>query len=187
MKIVALGYKKGSGKNTFSRFLQTYLQQVTPKLKIKEVSFAAKLKDISFQLFNWGGLERGVYYETHREEKEVVLPKLDLSPRDIWIQVGNKLREVKSSVWIDYALLNVQADLIIITDLGYINEAKRIKELDGQLIKIVRDDTVKATDSREIELDSWEYWDWIFTNNNSLSDFNETVEFFGNQLLEEML
>ena len=69
MKILAFGHRKSVGKSTASKFLTTHLRCEYPDLKIKEVSFAAKLKDISWQLFGWAGLQRGVYYETHYREK----------------------------------------------------------------------------------------------------------------------
>ena len=89
MKIIALGYKKGVGKDTFAKFMMTYLRCERPNLKIKQISFAAKLKDICYQLYSWAGLERGIYYESHRNFKEEILPQLFKSPRQIWIEVNS--------------------------------------------------------------------------------------------------
>ena len=184
MNIVAFGYKKGVGKDTAGRFLSTFLKIEAPQLLIKHVSFAAKLKDISYQLYNWGGLKRGIFYESHRELKEVVLPQLGLSPREIWINVGNKLREVYTNTWINFALFGVQADILIITDLRFINEAKAILEADGILVKINRLGLPQGTDPAEIDLDTWNKWNYTIDNNGSLQGLNVAIEEIARNLLK---
>jgi hypothetical protein len=176
MEIIAFGYKKGSGKNTIAKFLSTHIRCTHPGLKVTEVSFAAKVKDISYQLYGWLGLKRGIYYETHRDEKERPLELITLSPRQIWIGVGNKLREIYPDTWINYALNSVKGDIIIITDLGFINEAKAIRNQNGKLIKIIREGIPTGTDARETELDNWADWDSIIKNSGSLDNlYNESV------------
>lgn len=182
-KIVGFSYKKGVGKDTIAKFLSTYLRCEHPGLKIKQISFAAKLKDICYQLYGWAGLKRGIYYELRRDLKEVKLPGLDLSPREIWISIGNKLREVYTHTWIDFALKGVEADIIIITDVGFQNEALAIKRLDGYLFKLVRDGLPQGTDGRETELDSWHDWDMVIDNNGTLSDLNKVAEILGKEFL----
>ncbi len=101
MKIITFGYKKCVGKNTCATFLTIALKLKCTEAKITNVSFAEKLKDISYQLFSWAGLKEGLYYETHRVEKEQRLSgDMNLSPRDIWIGVGNALRTVYQNTWI---------------------------------------------------------------------------------------
>jgi hypothetical protein len=102
--IIGIGYKKGNGKNCLCTFLSTYLRCTYPKMKITEISFASKLKDIAFQLYGHFGVKRGIYYETHRDEKEQVLPIINKSPRQIYIELGNAIRSVYMPTWIDYAL-----------------------------------------------------------------------------------
>lgn len=176
--IIAFGYKKGVGKSTAGKFLNTYLKLEMPDLKVKHISFAAKLKDISFQLYKWAGLKRGIYYETHYQEKEVVLPKLGLSPREIWIGVGNKMREIYSDTWISFALYGVSADVLIITDLRFYNEAEAILSAGGIIIKINRPGLPQGTDPAEIDLDSYaDYkWNYIIDNSGTLQDLNSMIE-----------
>ena len=186
MQIVAFGNKKGVGKSTCGKFLATFLKIENPNLKIKQISFAAKLKDISFQLYGWAGLKRGVYYESHYELKEIVLPQLELSPRQIWIEVGNKMREVYENTWINFALFGINTDIIIITDLRFRNEAKAILRASGLIVKINRLGISQGTDPAEVELDSWpdRQWDCIIDNNSSLQDLHSTVEQIAKGLLE---
>jgi len=172
-KIITFGYKKGVGKSTAAKFLTTYLR--LQGNTTKSVSFASKLKDIAHQLYKWGGLQRGVYYETNYQEKEVVLPLIGKSPRQIWIELGNKVREIHPDTWIQCALQPNGIDYIIITDLRFPNEAKAIKEADGKLVKINRPNIPTGTDPAEIELDNWNDWDEVINNTGSLKDLNDIV------------
>lgn len=186
MKIIGLAYKKGVGKDTLANFLMTHLRCTQPGLKVKKISFAAKLKDVTYQLYSWAGLQRGIYYESHREEKEIILPKIGKSARQIWIAAGNKFREIYSDTWIDYALNGIKADIIIITDVRFINEAVSIQNTDGLLVKINRDGLIKGTDPAEVELDSWSAytdWDYEIDNNGTLKDLNAA----GVRLLEDLI
>lgn len=184
-KIIAFGYKKRAGKDTSAKFLDSFLKCERPGLKVKKVSFANKLKDVSYQLFGWAGLQPGIFYETEAGAriKEVVLPKIGMSPRDIWIRVGNKMREVHQDVWIDQALQGVSADILIITDLRFRNEANKIKALSGMICKIIRDGLVQGTDPAEIDLDEWSEWDFIIRNDGTLADLHDKIEIIGRDLL----
>lgn len=183
MQIIGLAYKKGVGKNTLAKFITTYLRCEAPQLNVKEVSFAAKLKDVAYQLYSWAGIQRGIYYEIRRDEKEVVLPQLEKSPRQIWIEIGNKMREVYQDTWIDFALKNIKADVLIITDVRFQNEAAAIRRVGGQLIKIERNNIPKGTDPAEIDLDSWMIWDAVVDNNSTLQDLNKEAEEIAEELL----
>ena len=184
MKIVGIGYKKGSGKDQFVSFMHTFIRCTEPGLCVKRVSFADKLKDISHQLYHWAGLEAGIYYETHRAKKEVSLPLIGKSPRQLWIEVGNKLREVYPGTWLDFALRGVVADILFIKDVRFINEAWAIREHGGTLIRIDRPGIPRGTDPAEVELDSWDDWDLIIKNSASLRCLNSMAEGFSRKLVD---
>lgn len=183
MKIVAIGYKKGRGKDSFANFSLNYLQSYC-NCQVRKVGFADKLKDVCHQLYSWAGLKRGVYYEEHYDEKEVVLPNMGVSPRDIWIGVGNQLRAFHEGTWIDYVVKSRrQADILLVKDLGFLNEALAIREAGGLLVKMVRDGEM-AADGRETELDVWDDWDAVIDNTGTLEQLNEfAVEFCKEKLL----
>ena len=186
--IVGIGYKKGSGKNTLAKLINTYLQRCCGKCVTKQVSFAEKVKDISYQLYSWANLKRGIHYESHYDEKEITLPLIGLSPRDIWIAVGNKMREIYPSTWVDYALKGIKANVILITDMGFHNEYQKIKESGGMCVKMIRNGLVLGTDARETELDSISnsHWDYVITNNGTISNLNIEAERIGNHILEKI-
>ncbi len=174
--IIAFGHQKSVGKSSASQFLDTYIRTAFPDLKVRNSAFAGKLKDIAFQLFSWAGLERGIYYETHYEEKEIVLPAIGKSPRDIWIEVGNKMREIDVDVWLKNALSCKDCDVIIISDLRFRNEANYIKDHGGILIKILRLGTLTGADKAEIDLFGYGDWDYYIENDGTLDDLNRNVE-----------
>ena len=184
--IVAFGYRKRAGKDTCAKFLDSYLRVARPGLKVKKVSFASKLKDISYQLYGHAGLQPGIYYETDAGAlvKEVVLPKLGKSPRQIWIEVGNKMREVYQDTWLDYALLGGgECDVKIITDLRFPNEGNKVLQLGGRCYCVDRDGLDVGTDAAETALNEWEGWYGRVENNKTLSDLCLKVEEIGRELL----
>jgi len=185
MKIVAFAYAKRVGKDTSARFLDSFLRVERPGLKVKKISFASKLKDISWQLYGWAGLQPGVYYETEAGEKikEVMIPKLGKSPRQTWIEVGNKMREVYRDTWLDYALLSPMVDIIIITDLRFQNEAERVCELGGRVYRIDRPGLIKGNDAAETALDEWDGWHGVIDNSGTLTDLNTKMEALGREIL----
>jgi hypothetical protein len=185
MKIIAFGHQKGVGKDTAARFLDTILRIKAPKLKVKHISFAGKLKDISFQLFGWAGIKPAVYYESHPECKEHIIPELNMSARDIWIDIGNKMREVYPTVWLDYALGGIKADVIIISDLRFVNEANAVRAAGGTLIKIVRPDLPRGTDLAETSLLDWEDWDQVIANGGTLEGLNKMMEKLAEGILSD--
>ena len=185
MKIIAFGHQKGVGKDTAAGFLNTLLRIAAPSLIIRHVSFAGKLKDIAHQLFGWGGLKPEVYYESHSEEKEFDLPVLGCTPRDLWIGVGNKMRDVRPSVWVDYALQSIKADIVIISDLRFQNEAIAVKKAGGMLVKIDRN-APRGTDAAEVDLLNWAFWDQIVYNNGTLDRLNSQMEILAQEILESI-
>lgn len=172
MQIVAIGYKKSRGKDSLANFIKDHLSIHCKGCKVKKIGFADKLKDVCYQLYGWAGLQRGVYYETHYEEKEIILPAIGMSPREIWIKVGNMLREVYGYTWIHYVTKNPQSvDVLLVKDLGFWNEAEEVRTSgdDNILVKMDREGPM-ASDGRETELDRWSDWDIIAANHGTLQD-----------------
>jgi hypothetical protein len=184
MKIIAFGHRKRTGKDTACRFLDTTLKIEAPKLKVKRVSFAAKLKDTCYQLYNWAGLQDAQYYETNPDAREKVLEKLGFSPREIWIQVGNKLREVYQNTWLDFALFGIKADIILISDLRFPNEASRVKEFGGMLIKINRLGAPRSDDPSDCALERWTNWDKVIYNDGALGLLNSEMDLLAEELIK---
>jgi hypothetical protein len=68
--------------------------------------------------------------------------------------------------------------MFLIPDLRYKNEAKRIKERGGILVRINRGNLPPIEDPShisEVDLDNWEDWDYVIDNNGSLEDFKQKI------------
>ena len=185
MKILALGHRKRTGKDTFARFLVTYLRTHTRNLNIQKAGFADKLKDICHQMFNWAGLMDGLYYDANPDQREMPLPKIGKTPREIWIAVGNEFRNVYEHVWIDYLLNKQNCDILIVTDLRYPNEFNRVKQLGGLCCKVVRPDLPITHDIADDALQNYEdnKWDHHIINDTDLNSLNRSAETIGQYVI----
>jgi len=180
-RIIAFGHRKRTGKDAAAKFLTTILKQNCPKLNIRKTSFAYKLKDICHQLYAWAGLREPVYYENHPEAREIKLPELNMSPREVWIKLGTPaIREaVFDSTWVEYCLrANEDADILIITDLRFPNEFQAVQKANGDCIKIIRESIPDTDDVADIALANMpdHKWDQVVHNNGSLEDLYNLME-----------
>lgn len=170
-QIIGFGHRRRTGKDASAKFLDTILRIERPKLKVVKVSFAAKLKETTYELFKWAGLERGIFYESEKGAllKEIVLPAIGMSPREIWIKVGNALRVVYADVWIDCALRNFpDASVVIVTDVRFPNEVAKIQALGGRVLKLVRPGEPMSDDVSDSALDECTMWDGYIQNDSDL-------------------
>lgn len=180
-RIIAFGHRKRTGKDAAAKFLTSILKQNCPKLNVRKTSFAWKLKDVCHQLYGWAGLREPVYYENHPEAREIKLTELDMSPREVWIQLGTPaIREtVFDGTWVQYCLrANTDADILIITDLRFPNEFQAVQEMNGDCIKITRECIPDSDDAADIALAhvSDRNWDQIIYNDGTLEELYNLME-----------
>jgi len=183
--IIAFGCQKGVGKNTAARILDTELRCCCPGLRIKLTGMASLLKHIAYLLFKQYGLQTEIYYETFYQLKEVPLENISLSPRDIWIQLGNKMREIYPTVWIDALLHDTETDIIIITDLRYRNEAAILRAHNALLVKIDRN-VPRGNDPAEVDLLNWTDWDYIVDNNKGIQNLGIQIDSLIKMILKKI-
>ena len=183
-KIIALGSQKSIGKSTLAKYLITILRIRNHGKKIGVISFADNVKDVSYQIFGWTGIKPGIFYESHYKEKEIPLP-CGLSPRDIWIQVGNKMREIDKRAWILSTLHNIDDyDILIIPDLRFWDEAIALEEMKACLVKLNRD-VPRGNDPAEVSLLGWNHWCMNLDNNGTLQDLYQRAEEIADYLEKE--
>jgi hypothetical protein len=145
---IGLGHYKRTGKDSFANFLIQELTDLDPDLLVKKLSFAWKLKQICYELYAWAGLREPEFYETEEgaRVREVVLPEIGKSPRQIWIDFGtNAVRDqVYEHTWRDYLFKaghsenGRQPDVILVPDVRFLNEVNEFEIRNGVLIKVVR-------------------------------------------------
>lgn len=168
MLIVGLGHRRGVGKNTVAEYLKAGLEHDGYSVELR--SFAAQLKEIAHKLFSWGGLEDGPFYEQHYNLKEVVLPKLSKSPRTIWIELGNKIRDIHPEIWVNAALVSSTSDVVIFTDARYPNELDEIHNRGGMVFKVYRPDAPIHGDVADCAAKDYVMWDGMINNGGSLGE-----------------
>lgn len=174
--IIGFGCTAQCGKDTAAMYLRSKFAH-----KAVQVSFADKLKDTVIELFD---LTREQCYGSI-EYKETIDARYNLSPRQIMMFVGDKLREVYAPVWIDHVFnktiprLEVQGNsLFIISDVRYKNEADLIRSHGGQVVRILRDNSgVHLSKDHPSENALLDYsFDHIIENNGSFEDFYSKLD-----------
>lgn len=176
MKIISFGHQKRVGKDTCSGFVSSYLRVEKQVRNVKKAGFADKLKDVCHQLYSWAGLMNKDFYEEHPALKEVVLPAIGKSPRDIWISFGNEVKNATyRDTWLDYLLKSTKADWLIVSDMRFPNEADRILSLGGLVVKIIRRDIPHTSDAADDPLLEYPNWSAVIMNDGSLASLYSKV------------
>jgi hypothetical protein len=108
--------------------------------------------------------------------------------RPLLINVGNKMREIRPTIWCNYVIKQIKNDIAIkkgdlfvyiIDDLRYKNETMTLlanfKREDLKLIRIDRKDSLHLDHVSETDLDVWSEWDKKIINNGSLEELQESL------------
>jgi hypothetical protein len=174
-KILAFGHKSRTGKDTATRLLIDFINKTCPAVSVERRAFADKVKEISYQLYRYAGMKPAAHYDLHAEDRAVILPLLGMDPVEVWVGVGNKIRDIYQDTWIDIALLDCDAELIIVSDLRYPNEADRIRRLGGFCVKIERDDAAIRDTVADNALNDYQDWDLVLENNSTQEALQEQL------------
>ena len=175
-KIIAFGHRTGVGKDTAAKMLisEMRLSGKYPR-GVKKVSFAKPLKDAAYVIWKCYGIKPGDYYEDNWKEKDTVLRTVNMTPRGLWIELGQKVRSIYGDSWRDAALGEGQdCDALIITDLRFINEANGVHERNGLCI-CVESNRTDVWNKSDFELKNWTGFDDLLNNNGTLSELHENV------------
>ncbi len=153
--IIGISGRKGSGKSTVAGYLQDRIEGAV------RISFADTLKLIAQEAF--GALPEQVYGLRKNDRIAVC----GLVARDVMQKVGQGMREIWPDCWVfawerkvvEHWAMNGTGP-VIVDDVRYPNEAKRIKEMGGILIRLDRAPYEDAHVS-ETALDDWKEWDCV--------------------------
>lgn len=169
IKLIGITGKARSGKDTIAKMLWTHHDFV-------RIAFADPLKRAAQTIF---GLTED---QTWNDElKEVVIPRWNLTPRQIFQRLGTEsIRDVFGShVWTERWLLSYEqvmnTDSVVIPDVRFENEAKMIRELGGIIIQVRRGDGLSgaegthASETGDIEAD------FTIDNNGTLETLLEDL------------
>lgn len=170
-RVIGLGHLSRVGKDSAATYLQHYLQARGKSVKC--VSFAWKLKEITFDLFEYLGVKRPVYYENHPEARQKPLAN-GKTVVELWVAVGNLLRQVDDQVWIVNAISDPDVDFIIVRDVRYQNEIDSIREFGGTVYRVDRPGHFGLDTVADNQLRSYDKWDGYIMNDGDLKRLSET-------------
>ncbi len=179
MKIIALGHRQQTGKDTLAGFIATNVRCVSSKKNVQVAGFADELKDVCYRLYAWAGMMRKEHYEIHPEDRSKVL-KNGKTVREIWIDVGNHMRKYDENVWVKALLTRPGVDVLIIKDLRFMNEVKAVKAHEGVVIKVIRLGQPEIDDDADKVLKDFVGWDLVVENNTTRAALNEHAKIITN-------
>lgn len=173
-KIIAFGHRRRVGKDTSCNFIKTML--CVKGKRVVKISFAYKLKQVCHELFGWANVREPEYYDSYPAHRDDFIPELGMTVRELWIKFGNDIRQFYCyDTWIKSALQNIKAEVILISDLRYPNEAEYLKSQSALLIKLNRPNVPESNDIADSALKDYRGWDRIIDNDGSLPQLNQLM------------
>jgi hypothetical protein len=180
---IGLGHYSRTGKDTFANYLIDALSKRAPRLKVIKRSFAWKLKQITYELYAWAGMQPPEHYETKSGEKDrdAMLPALGMTPVQLWVAFGTKAvrEQVYQGTWLDYLLKTKHdADVVIVPDCRFPNEADAISVAGGVTIKIVRPGYGPRKTVADRALLGYTGWDYVLGDRGSIKGLDQQAQPF---------
>ena len=175
--ILAFGHQSRVGKNLAAEVAVRVLKE--NGIQATVLPIARVLKDYTEALFGHLGVLSADYYERVPAARDLILPDLNKTVVDLWIEVGQAMRNVHEDIWIEQALIQVR-DLLahkivpVISDLRFDNEGRLLREAGAWIYRIDRPgQKVRGSDT---QLDADFPWTGVISNDGSKQAFEMKVE-----------
>ena len=158
LKTIGVGGQKQNGKDTLADYLATKLWRQTDLEKVYETwgrnSFAAEVKRFFCETF---------FFAPQDIDKWKVLdeppPGFNKPVREGLTMIGDGFREIMSDVWIRRAFRDETCLYKVLSDIRYLNEARKIRDVGGPMFLICHPNRVNYTHNRsEAELRPYIEW-----------------------------
>ncbi len=184
MKVILLGHRQDVGKDTYAGFLKNVLQEITAGQKVIITGFATDLKATAYKHYAWAGLkEESYYYPDRKEELAVILPQLGITPRQVYIKLGQQLREIHPDCVYQAVVHNYKVfktDYLILKDFRYPTEYRP-----GTIAVRIDNPRVPVfTDGADEILKDFTKWDRIVDNSGSLKDLFNDARIFAQEIVD---
>lgn len=175
MKIIGLGYKAKSGKDTLAKIL-------AEQHGFLHYAFANPLKKVCQLVFGFNN------DQVYGNKKEEVDPFWSFSPREAMQLVGNECFKPQfgSNIWVRMmerhifhheTPYNSRVQGIVISDVRFLIEVDAIKTWGGKIVRVDRQGSGASQGvvghASECELDNYTGWDHIIDNNGSLEQLEK--------------
>lgn len=179
MIVVGIGHKSRQGKDEFANFLTTYLRMQTKGKRIMKLGFADQLKLVAHQLYGWAGVKEPDHYEKYPQDRVPIIEYLGYDVVQLWIKLGNHMREFDGNVWINALLKGAKADVLVLKDMRFPNEAKAVEEAGGTRVRVVRPDCDGLPSVSDNALNDYCGWTHEIDNSKDLQHLNFLAQEFG--------
>ena len=160
-----------SGKTTVAQEIQ--------KRGYKVNSFAQPLKDMLHAMLKSMGYSEEVIHHYVYVDKEALIPEFKVSARHMLRTLGTEWGRtcVSPSIWIDHWLARVsRCNFTVVDDVRFVNEAELIRNLGGQIWRIVRPGVMRnTTHASEGGLDEWPYFTHEIINGGTLEELLSAI------------
>lgn len=170
--IVGFGHRRDVGKDTAARLLR---EMIPPEVKSERRAFADALKDDCARIFGYAGHRSRAHYDRFREHRATPLPELGIDPRKLWIEYGNRMRDIDPLIWLKRCFDGVDAEVVVVTDVRYPNECDEIRSRGGLLVRVDNPRVEKHHDKADTALACWDGWDSIVRNDGDLPLFRQRL------------
>lgn len=172
--IIGLSGYARSGKDTVA-------EQLVLKHGFKQYSFAEPMKKAMYILNPIVKVDevgmftyQGAVDAYGIDEAKVKFPEIRRLLQVFGTEVGREM--FGNNFWVDLCLNNVESDLIVVSDVRFVNEAEAIRSRGGQVWRIDRPGIGPVTGhASETALDGYKF-DQILKNSGTLEEFNELVD-----------
>lgn len=179
--ILALSGKIGSGKDTAVECLTEHFLGLDKT--VVHLKFANPLKRAC-------AIITGMPESDQYHGKGKMIPGLNMTVGEFQQQCGTVLREhINQDIWVNGVLNQIKADptcVYLISDCRFKNEARKIQELGGIVIRLNRSNIV--TDGRdtshvsETDMDDYKDFDFVYQNDGTIEELNKAVIGFLNYI-----
>lgn len=183
--IIGIGHRRRMGKDAFGSFLSEALQ--ARGKRVEKRGFADRLKDACHLIYGYAGVKDRRYYDEFPEKREVTLPAIGMSPRELWIKFGtNAVRHhVYDNTWVDCLIHETsECDIRIITDVRFPNEAVAIRQAGGKLVRVTRPGVPVHSDVADSALAFFDEWDFDVNNCEDLTHLRYAASQLADQVVK---
>lgn len=175
MKVIGFGHRQRVGKDLACKILFAHIKDKYPHIKTCRCSFGDQIKEIAYQMYKWGGLQPGIYYENHPDEKDQFIPAIGRSPRGIWIELGFAGQQICDKTWPEMAFADADGDLLLVSDLRRPIETEYVHQFNGICVRIDRPSAKISDDKIDIQLKDHTGWDHIVVNDGTIRNFGDKI------------
>lgn len=192
--IIAIHGKAGHGKDTVGKMISNIRRSKDEECL--KGSFAHKVKQCASIITGIGltCTDKDSYsspvYDYTREDKQKLIPHLGMTLREFLQRFATEAcrDNISQGIWVDSLLEQIKnhprTTNVIITDLRFENEIKKLREERVVLVKVIRDNYQGDPKAEKEHLSekglSDDLFDLVITNNGTLDDLRRKVEIYFN-------